>query len=51
LSQAGRIQDDENPADAIDLTADKYTEVEFCIKATDTAEEGATYEFRITKGD
>ncbi len=48
--QAGRIQDDENPADAIDLASDKYTEIEWCIKATDEAEVDATYEFRITKG-
>ncbi len=47
--QAGHIQDDENPADAIDLVSDKYTEVEWCIKATDAAEVDATYEFRITK--
>jgi hypothetical protein len=47
--ETGRIQDDENPADAIDLTADAYTEIEWCIEANDTAEDAATYEFRITK--
>ena len=28
----------------------KYTEIEWCIKATDYAEVGVTYEFRVTKG-
>jgi len=28
----------------------KYTEIEFCIQATDHAELGETYEFRVTKG-
>ncbi len=46
---AGRIQDDENPTDNIDLTANKYTEIEWCIKATDYAEVDATYQFRATK--
>jgi len=48
--QAGRIQDDENPTDLVDLGEDKYTEIEFCIQATNEAEVGATYEFRVTKG-
>ncbi len=47
--QAGRIQDDENPADPINLVSDKYTEIEWCIKATDETEVDATYEFRVTK--
>ena len=47
--QAGRIQDDENPADIIDLTGNKYTEIEWCVKATDEAEIDATYQFRVTK--
>ncbi len=49
--QAGRIQDDENPTDGIDLTVNKYTEIEWCIKATDDAEVDATYQFRVTKWD
>ncbi len=28
----------------------KYTEIEWCIQATDYAEIGSTYEFRVTKG-
>ena len=48
--QAGRIQDDENPCDDINLGEGKYTEVEFCIQATSDAEVGETYEFRITRG-
>lgn len=45
--QAGRIQDDENPADSINLGGDKYTELEWCIVMTDDAEEGEEYEFRV----
>jgi hypothetical protein len=45
--QAGRIQDDENPADSIDLAPDTYTELEWCIEATADAEDGETYEFRV----
>ena len=48
--QAGRIADDENPLDSIDLGSGKYTEIEWCIKATDQAEVGETYEFRVTRG-
>ncbi len=47
--ETGRIQDDENPTDSIDLTANKYTEIEWCIKATDYAEVDVTYQFRIAK--
>ncbi len=47
--QAGRIQDDENPTDVIDLAVGKYTEIEWCIKATEYAEVDATYQFRVTK--
>lgn len=46
--EAGRIQDDENPADSVDLGEDKYTEYEWCIEATDAAEDDADYEFRVT---
>lgn len=34
---AGRIQDDENPADSVNITIDDYTEMEYSIKATDDA--------------
>jgi len=44
--QAGKIHESSNPADAIDLDADKYTEVEFCLKATEYAGE-VSYDFRI----
>lgn len=46
--QAGRIQDDENPADSLNLTADKYTELEWSAVATDDAVVEADYEFRVT---
>ena len=45
---AGRIQDDENPADIIDIPADKYTEIEWSIEATDVVKSGEVYSFRIT---
>jgi len=46
--QTGRIQDDENPCDSIDLGDGKYTELEWCIQASDDAEVDAIYEFRVT---
>lgn len=46
--QAGRIADDENPMDSIDLAIGKYTEIEWCIQATNYAEVDETYEFRVT---
>lgn len=46
---AGRIQDDENPSDTVDITTDGYTELEWCMQATDFAEDGETYEFRVTR--
>lgn len=44
----GRIQDDENPADAIDITVDDYTELEWSVKATATAASSDVYQFRTT---
>jgi len=44
----GRIQDDENPADAVNITSDDYTEMEWCISATAAAEDSQTYQFRVT---
>jgi len=44
---AGRIQDDENPADAVSIMLTKYTEMEWCLMATDEAVEGGVYEFRV----
>lgn len=45
---AGRIQDDENPGDAVDITADDYTELEWCLIATDEAAVDDIYQFRVT---
>ena len=45
---AGRMQDDENPADAVDITADDYTELEWCLTATAAASVGNVYQFRVT---
>lgn len=44
----GRIQDDENPADAIDITTDDYTELEWSLIATAVAADGDVYQFRVT---
>lgn len=44
----GRIQDDENPTDAVDLSTNGYREDEFCLTATSAA--SGTYEFRLTIG-
>lgn len=46
---AGRIQDDENPADTVDITADNYTEMEWCFELKANAPDGQAYVFRITK--
>jgi hypothetical protein len=45
----GRMQDDENPADSINITSNDYTELEWSIKATDTAAESEVYQFRVTR--
>ena len=47
---AGRIQDDENPADTIDITADDYTEIEWSVKTTTDVNDDA-YQFRIVEND
>lgn len=48
--QAGRIQDDENPADALDLASGKYTELEWAIAAVGTQVANAeVYEFRVVR--
>lgn len=44
----GRMQDDENPADTIDITTDDYTEVEWSLEATSQATNGQMYQFRVT---
>lgn len=44
----GRIQDDENPADAVDITTNDYTELEWSITSQSPAVNGYLYEFRVT---
>lgn len=43
----GRIQDDQNETDVVDLSVDEYREDEWCIQATTIAVDEATYEFRL----
>lgn len=45
---AGRIQDDENPTDAVDINDSQYTEMEWSMIATNEATDGETYQFRVT---
>jgi hypothetical protein len=46
---AGRLQDDENPADSVDITSDDYTELEWNLKAiTGVAADADVYQFRVT---
>ena len=47
----GRIQDDENPTDAVDLGLGQFREDEWVIQATALAQPGATYEFRVVLSD
>lgn len=47
----GRIQDDENPADSVDIGVQDYTELEWVLKATSEAESGEVYEFQIVESD
>lgn len=49
---AGRIQDDENPADAVDITADDYTEMEWCLHGVaGVALESDVVQFRVVLAD
>lgn len=49
---AGRIQDDTNPAVAIDHAANKYSEYEWCIQLITAATSlGQIYEFRMVLSD
>lgn len=43
----GRIQDDENPGDPVDLGEDEYREDEWSFEALPAAVEGETYQFRV----
>lgn len=45
---AGRIQDDENPADLVTISSDDYTELEWSIGANSSAR-GFVYQFRVTR--
>lgn len=46
--QAGKISDDTNPLPSIDLDANKYTEIEWCLFVTSAVGVGDQYEFRVT---
>ncbi len=47
----GRIQDDENPGDTINVTDDGWREDEWCIEATTDAIVGGVYQFRLVVSD
>lgn len=47
---AGRIQDDENPTDSIDLGTNQYTEVEWPVQFVETeVTNNEVYQFRVTR--
>lgn len=46
----GRRWDDENGSDAIDITVDDYTELEWCINTQSPAVNGDAFEFRVYAG-
>lgn len=43
----GRIQDDENPADTVDIGTDQFFEDEWCIEALTASVYDETYQFRV----
>ena len=45
---AGRIQDDENPADVVDITTDDYSEFEWSLLAVNGVPVSTVFEFRLT---
>jgi hypothetical protein len=45
---AGRMWDDENGTDTVSITADNYTEIEWCLRFGAAA--SGTYDFRVTDG-
>lgn len=47
---AGRIQDDENPSDNVNIGFAGYSEFEWALIATTTATTGDVYQFRVTVG-
>ncbi len=46
----GRIWDDENGADSIDIVLDNYTELAWCLQAQSPAANGDFYDFRVYAG-
>jgi hypothetical protein len=46
----GRRWDDENGTDAIDITVDDYTELEWCLNTQAPATNGDAYQFRVYAG-
>lgn len=46
--QVGVFTDAANPGPAEDLAADKYTEMEFCVQATEDTTAADVYDFRLT---
>jgi hypothetical protein len=46
----GRMWDDENGADSIDITTDDYTELEWCFKTQSPATTSDIYQFRVYAG-
>lgn len=46
----GRMWDDENGTDAIDITTDDYTELEWCLQAQSPAVDTDYFEFRVYAG-
>lgn len=47
----GRIQDDENPTDDVDLAADEYREDEWSLKVRADVANGEVFEFRVVLDD
>ncbi len=45
---AGRIADDENPLDTVNITADDYTEVAWVLQAQSPAANDDIYQFRVS---
>lgn len=46
----GRIQDDENPTDPVDIGEDEYREDEWCLEALPASLAEQTYQFRVLIG-
>lgn len=47
---AGRMWDDENGTDSVDITEDNYTELEWCLQAQTPAVNDDIYQFRVYAG-